>query len=114
MPAGGDLAGCAGIVAGLPPRSITSSVVLLSVSPACAPSGDSFCSVALAALLVAGLVGVGAVLSAWAASSSLAEAIVSMGDFSSESSDALVSEPACSSSVLPTMIGEVGDSVAWP
>ena len=37
-----------------------------------------------------------------------------MGDFSSEGSDAFVSEPACSSSVLPIMIGEVGDSVAWP
>ena len=74
-----------------------------------APSGNSLCSVALAALLVAGLVGVGAVRSSWAVSSSLAEAIVSMGDTSSEGSAAFVSEPACSSSVLPIMIGEVGE-----
>ena len=56
--------------------------------------------------------GVGAVRSSWAVSSSLAEAIVSMGDTSSEGSAAFVSEPTCSSSVLPIMIGEVGDSVA--
>ena len=93
-------------------ESIISSVVLLSVSPACAPSGNSLCSVALAALLVAGLVGVGAVRSSWAVSSSLAETIVSMGDTSSEGSAAFVSEPTCSSSVLPIMMGEVGDSVA--
>ena len=67
---------------------------------------------ALAAGLAAGLVGVATVRSSWAVFSSLAEVIVSTGDASSEGSVALFWEPTLSSSVLPIVIGEVGDSVA--
>ena len=66
---------------------------------------ESLCSAAFAALVAAGIVKVGAVRLAWAASLLLAEATVSMGDAaaegSSEASAAFVSE-ACSSSVLPS------------
>ena len=51
-----ELAVCAWVAAVLASRSMISSVVLLSVSPACAPSGKSLRSVALAALVAAGLV----------------------------------------------------------
>ena len=111
-----ELAGWAWKASVLASRSMISSVVLLSVSSACAPSVKSLRSAAFAALATAGLVKVGAVRLAWAASLSLTETTVSMGDAaaegSSEASAAFVSEPTCSSSVLPIMIGEVGDSVA--
>ena len=115
-----ELAGWAWRASVLASRSMISSVVLLSVSPACAPSIKSLRPAAFATLATAGLVKVGAVRLAWAALLSLTETTVSMGDAaaegsseaSSEASAAFVSEPTCSSSVLPIMIGEVGDSVA--
>ena len=80
-------------------RSMISSVVLLSVSPACAPSIKSLRPAAFATLATAGLVKVGAVRLAWAASLSLTETTVSMGDAaaggSPEASAAFVSEPTC-------------------
>ena len=87
--------------------SITSSVVPLS-------SICSLCSAALAAAMAAGLVGIASIRPSCVLSPSLVEVIVSTGVASSDGSVSLFREPTFSSSVLPIVMGEVGDAVAWP
>ena len=103
----GDLAGYAGMASGLPSRSFVRAATLsflcmltllsLSNNKSCCTgvrtrNGPSALSCALSPLLV--------------------EAIVAAGVASSDGSVALGWEPSCSSSVLPIVMGEVGDSLA--
>ena len=99
----------AGIASLLPSSSITSSVVPLSVSAASASSVNGLCAGVWPVVSVAGLVGEALSRLSSFVPSMLAETIVSTWESLAEGPRASFCESACSSSVLPIVIGETGE-----